>query len=85
MRSMTGQELLDLLSELPDETLARPIIFSVDYGDYSHRQQALPLRGEFRDVTIKKSAYSQSGFAIVDQDNEDDTDPRQVTGYLLVE
>lgn len=70
MRTITVAELIECLqNEDPD---AR-VIFAADYGDYHHTEQALPLRGEIDTVTIEKSAYSNSGFAIAECD-EDDAD-----------
>ena len=62
MRTMTVSDLIELLSQQDPET---KVIFESDYGDYHHTRQALPLNGELETVIIHKSAYSNSGFAIV--------------------
>ena len=68
LRTITVASLIELLEgESPD---AR-VIFSADYGDHHHTEQALPLRGELDTVTVQKSAYSNSGFAIAEPDEAD--------------
>lgn len=69
LRSITVRELIDLLK---DEDEGALVIFSCDYGDHSHTEQALGLRGECEEVTITKSAYSHSGFAVAESDDEDE-------------
>lgn len=73
MRTITKAELIEALSELNDDD---KVIFSSDYGDYHHTQQALPLRGQLEEVQISKSAYSHSGFEIVTEENWEDADAR---------
>lgn len=68
-RTITVAHLITLLEgESPDAH----VIFSTNYGDYSRTEQALPLRGEFDTVTIEKSAYSNSGFAVTSANDEED-------------
>ncbi len=67
MRTITVRQLLDLLE---DESPDAKVIFSADYGDYHHTEQALPIRGELDTVTIEESAYSNSGFAIAESEGE---------------
>ena len=69
LRTLTVKQLIEQLEgQDPD---AR-VIFSTNYGDYSRTQQALPLKGEFDTVTIEKSAYSNSVFAVAEVDEEDE-------------
>lgn len=76
MRTITVSKLIALLEgEDPD----MPVIFSADYGDRGHTAQALPIRGDVEAVNISESAYSNSGFAIM-EDWEDASD----TGRFLV-
>ena len=81
LRSITVRKLIDLLEgEDPDAQ----VIFSTNYGDYHHTQQALPLDGEIvGQVTVEKSAYSNSGFALVDENGEEDQDDNEQT-FLLI-
>lgn len=67
MRSITVERLIELLEGEDPEAL---VIFTADYGDHHHTQQALPLRGEIETVAIEKTGYSNSGYAIV-EDEED--------------
>jgi len=66
MKTITVGELRSLLEDQPDDM---EVIFTTCYGDYSRTQQALALVGEVDTVTIVKSAYSNSGFAIQDSDD----------------
>lgn len=77
MKTITVAELIEILQEA--EPTAR-VIFSTDYGDHTHTEQALPLCGEIEEVLITKTAYSNSGFAIVDA--EDETGPEET--YLVI-
>ena len=69
MRTITVAQLIELLEGEDPE--AR-VIFSTDYGDYNHTPQALPLRGEAEEVQIEKSAYSNSGFSLVTEDDAEE-------------
>lgn len=80
MRTITKAELLEALEELNDDD---KIIFTTDFGDHHHTPQALPLRGEVEEVRITKSAYSNSGFALEEEDDdEEDCDERQT--YFVI-
>jgi len=71
MKTITKEELMEVLENLPE---GARIVFTSDYGDYHHTDQALPLKGDVEEREIVKSAYSHSGFALldVDQDEEDE-------------
>lgn len=66
-RSLTVAHVRDLLEGYDDDQL---VVFTADYGDYSHTPQALPLRGEAQEREIEESGYSQSGWALVPQERE---------------
>lgn len=68
LRTITVATLRRLLENEDDDAL---VVFTADYGDICHTPQALPLRGRIEEVTIEKSGYSHSGYAIVDADEED--------------
>lgn len=80
MRTITKAELIEALEELEDDD---KVIFSTCYGDYHRTQQALPLKGTVEEVRITKSAYSNSGFAVLDEDDietdeEDDNEDAEI-------
>lgn len=77
MKTITVQRLRDLLEGEADDAL---VIFSADYGDYHHTPQALPIRGDLEEVLIEKSAYSASGFAIAEDDADEDNEQK----YLVI-
>lgn len=82
MRTITVERLLEVLQ---DEDPTAQVIFSADYGDYSHTPQALPIDGEVEEVFIEKSAYSNSGFAVVE--DEEDANARGAASeqkYLVI-
>ncbi len=72
LQTLTVKDLIELL-ECEDPN-AR-VIFSTDYGDHSHTEQALPLRGLVDIVTVTRSAYSNSGFQIAEPDDDLDYEP----------
>lgn len=77
MKSITVKELRDLLEDQDDDM---QVIFSTDYGDHGRTAQALPLKGDVEEVLIEKSAYSNSGFAVAsNDDDEENSEP-----YLLI-
>lgn len=81
-RTITVGELRDLLEGF-DEDL--PVIFASDYGDICHTKQAHPLSGAAWEVTLTGSAYSQSGFAVVDPDADaDENDSEDDAPFLLL-
>lgn len=79
MRTITKAELIEALEELDDDD---KVIFTTDYGDYHSTQQALPISGRVEEVSITKSAYSNSGFALVDDNDEDENDEDE-TYYVI--
>lgn len=81
LRTLTVRELIDLLSNEDENAL---VITSADYGDRSHTAQALPLRGHLETVTIRESGYSNSGFAIDDEDDLDASNDEDGDTYLVI-
>ena len=71
--TLTALELRELLEELPDDAL---VVFSSDYGDYCHTEQAHTMRGELTPARLRMSAYSRSGWAVIDpeRDGDDEVD-----------
>lgn len=81
MKTMTVRQLRNLLEGEDD---GRPVIFSTDYGDYHRTLQALPLSGDVELVHIERSAYSNSGYALVREEDYDIVDETEVESYLLI-
>lgn len=74
--SITVAELRDLLAGEDDDAV---VAFVSDYGDRSHTQQVHALRGEAEMRALRESAYSSSGWALEDEENEgDDTAPHVI-------
>lgn len=68
-KTVTVGELMQLLSDYDPET---PVIVTANYGDRCRTQQALPLSGEAEETQITQSAYSDSGYAIGEPDEDED-------------
>lgn len=65
----------DLIEALQQEDQDAQVVFTANYGDYSNTPQALAIDGEIEEVTLEKSAYSRSGWAIAREgDEESDVD-----------
>jgi hypothetical protein len=77
LKTITVAELKDLLEDYPDDM---PVVFTADYGDRSHTEQALPVKGELDTVTITQTAYSTSGWAV----GEPETDDDDQSTYLVI-
>jgi hypothetical protein len=78
LQSIRVKDLIELLQDQDEGAL---VVFGVDYGDRSHTEQAIPLRGEVEDVQVTESAYSSSGYAIAEPD--EDEEPTEDT-YLVI-
>ena len=62
-----------LIETLEGEDPNAVVVFACDYGDLSHTQQAIPVESaEKLYDKIRESAYSQSGLAVCDGDDEDE-------------
>lgn len=67
LKTITVRELIDLLEDYDDDT---PVIFSSNYGDRGRTEQAHRLTGDADLVTLRKSGYSESGYAVVENDED---------------
>ena len=68
LRTITVAKLIEQLGMEDPDAL---VVFSCDYGDHSHTEQALPISGEVDEVKIGKSAYSNSGYEVFDEESEE--------------
>jgi hypothetical protein len=72
-RSIELDELIEILQEArKDHGGEIQVIFGADYGDHGHTTQALDIEGEVEKVSIEQSGYSHSGFAIVDEEEDEE-------------
>lgn len=69
--ALTVEELIERLQEMDPESR---VVFTCDYGDYHKTQQALTVRNvdERGAEEIRTTAYSHSGLALVDNDEENE-------------
>lgn len=66
--SITVEQLQQLLSDYDPNTL---VTFSSNYGDRSRTEQVHSLEGYADMKPLTKTAYSDSGYAIADDDEEE--------------
>lgn len=78
MTTMTTITVRELIDRLGDEDPDARVVFGADYGDHCHTEQALPIRGYVEAATITPSAYSGSGYAIGEPDDDDVDDATYV-------
>jgi hypothetical protein len=72
--AMTVQDLINAIEDCPRDA---KVLFTCDYGDYSHTQQALPVEdANILDERqrLVESAYSHSDMAVESIDEDDDYD-----------
>ena len=69
--AMTVSDLIERLQDFDEDAI---VLFSCDYGDYCHTQQALTVDRveEYTEKDLVDSAYSQSGIALVDANDDED-------------
>ena len=71
--AMTVAQLREALEGYADNAI---VLFTCDYGDHYHTQQALPIEEvvltELDWKIVVESAYSQSGLAVEDIDERDE-------------
>ncbi len=70
LKTITVGELIDLLQ---DQDRDARVVFTADYGDHSHTEQALGIRGEVEATEITQTAYSSSGYALGEPESDDET------------
>jgi len=79
-KSITKAELLEALEDLADDD---QIAFASDYGDHCHTQQVHRLKGNIGEHELRESAYSDSGWALVDPEYSDEADKDMQRVYIL--
>jgi len=80
-KSITVSELLELLNDelrLGNIDEDSYVAFSSDYGDHCHTEQVHSLRGRIEEQVLTETAYSNSGFAVSDDD------PRNSQTVLII-
>lgn len=83
-RTLTVRELREALEDFPEHM---PVVLVADYGDIMHTQQALPIISLDSGMTVTESAYSHSGWELVEMDQagsnrrDDDEEEEYVALY----
>lgn len=67
LKTLTVRELIDRLQE---EDPDMPVVFTADYGDRGHTEQAIPIRGRIEETGLSRTAYSDSGYKLDDENDE---------------
>lgn len=66
------QALAQARRDYGDEAGDMLVCFTSSYGDRGRTEQAHSLRGVVDEVTLRESAYSDSGYAVADEDDDHD-------------
>ena len=79
INTITIRELIDILQDYShDYGEGTKVAFSSDYGDHCHTQQVLTIEGNVNEEQIYESAYSDSGFAVEKEPDEEDGEKQRV-------
>lgn len=62
----------ELIARLQGEDPDAQVVFASDYGDRGRTRQAHAIRGHVEEALLHESAYSDSGFALSDDDADQD-------------
>lgn len=81
LRTVTVRELIEMLE---DEQPDMKVLFSTDYGDIIHTRQALPIAGDFELMQVRKSAYSNSGYALREDEEDEVEDGEGGERFLII-
>lgn len=81
---MTVRELIDELQQLVNEDLGDAQVWATyNYGDY-HSTEALVLPQTVTVAAVTQSAYSESGWAVVEAEAERYEDEPEPTHYAVI-
>ncbi len=84
LKSITVDELIERLQDIKAEHGGEAMIaFSSNYGDYGKTQQVHVIDGEAEERDIEESGYSQSGFAVVEYEQDED-DAREFQKMVIL-
>src|SRR3954470_15802046 len=83
--TMTVQELIDSLLDIPEHQRDDPVLFACDYGDYHHTMQVLGINELSNEPEpIREEAYSQSRWGMMSEREkarlEEEGDPEDDEG-----
>lgn len=85
MRTCTLDELIAALEEAREDFGGdKKVVFASNYGDRFRTQQAHGLRGDVEETALVKSGYSDSGYAVPDNDDDMDEDERDDDNVVLL-
>lgn len=71
IRTVTAAELIEALQMLPEDAL---VAFSSNYGDRCRTRQVHTLDGQIEEEELYETAYSDSGFAVVKERDEEESE-----------
>jgi len=74
--TITKEELIEALEDLPD---GARVAFASDYGDRCNTQQLHSIEGQIEEKPIHQTAYSDSGYAV----DEEETEAPTETVYVI--
>lgn len=82
MKTITVKKLRDLLDRFNDND---KVIFSSNYGDRAGTEQAHRINGVADYVNITESAYSDSGYRVIADHDDEDSDDLLFDKYVLIQ
>ena len=74
-RTLKSITVAELIEELEGQDPEAMVVFASDYGDIGHTRQVHFINGELEPLTLEESAYSDSGWAVADTDDEEGEQP----------
>ena len=69
IKTLTVKQLIGRLENEDPDAL---VVFTSNYGDHGRTEQVHFIKGRFQEQELRKSAYSESGYAIADLDVDED-------------
>jgi hypothetical protein len=80
-KTITKAELIEALEDLNDSD---QIAFATNYGDIGDTMQVHRIRGRIDEQELRESAYSDSGFALRDSDEDWDDDDEELQSVFIL-
>ena len=82
--TITLDELIAMATEAREEFGGdKKVVFTSNYGDRCRTQQAHEIHGRFEEAQLVKSGYSDSGYAVADDEEEMEAD-YNTNGVLVI-
>jgi hypothetical protein len=89
MKKLSTITVAELIEALQGEDPNALVLFASNYGDYHRTRQVHAIAGDFEEVELEQTAYSDSGFAVARSDSRDEDEDEEDEGgdyqpYLVI-